>query len=113
MNRFQSHSSSREFRGALLSVAAFLCIMILFLGILGQTSDAAAAEQKTSLERALRNGCLHCYASEGFYPESLSYLIDHYGITYDEDRFIIHYEPIGSNLPPTIMVIERKGGILP
>ena len=48
-----------------------------------------------------------CYALEGSYPESLDYLQNHYGIRWDEERFLVDFEPVGSNLPPDVTVIAR------
>ena len=49
------------------------------------------------------------YAMEGAYPESLEYLKEHYGLNYDETRYIINYEVMGSNLMPDVMVLEKQG----
>ena len=40
-----------------------------------------------------------------FYPDKLSYLEEHYGITYDKEKYIVSYEVVGSNMMPDIMVI--------
>lgn len=45
---------------------------------------------------------------EGSYPESLDYLKEHYGITYDPEKYIVDYEIIGSNLMPDVKVFARK-----
>ena len=39
------------------------------------------------------------------YPESLSYLEEHYGITYDKENYVVDYEIIGSNILPDVTVI--------
>ena len=44
----------------------------------------------------------------GFYPESLDYLLQNYPILYDEDRYIIYYQPVASNLMPDVTVVERS-----
>ena len=71
-------------------------------------SAKTAAEQKRSLEEALRRNIVHCYTVNGFYPESLDYLMIHYPISYDESLFIIHYQPVASNLMPDVTVLERN-----
>ena len=40
--------------------------------------------------------------------ESLDYLKEHYGITYDPEKYIVDYEIIGSNLMPDVKVFARK-----
>ena len=61
-----------------------------------------------ALENSIRQSAVHCYALEGFYPDSLSYLEEHYGLTYDKDKYIVSYEIIGSNLMPDVSVIPLK-----
>ena len=39
----------------------------------------------------------------------LSYMEEHYGLTYDKDLFFVDYQPIGSNIRPDVTVISRKG----
>ena len=67
------------------------------------------SKQQESLETALARDITHCYAVEGFYPPSLSYMEEHYGLTYDKDLFFVDYQPIGSNIRPDVTVISRKG----
>ncbi len=65
------------------------------------------ANQKTSLEKALKRGIVECYALEGAYPESLDYLVKNYHVIYDHSAFDVKYEVIASNIMPTITVIEK------
>ena len=39
---------------------------------------------------------------------SLSYMEEHYGLTYNEELFFVDYQPIGSNIFPNATII-RKG----
>ena len=41
------------------------------------------------------------------YPESLDYLKQHYNLSYNEDKYVVYYEPFASNLMPSIKVAER------
>lgn len=71
--------------------------------------DAGQEQQgRLRLEEALRRCAVSCYASEGFYPPSVSYMQAHYGLQYDENRYIIRYELPASNLMPDITVLERS-----
>ena len=49
-----------------------------------------------------------CYAMEGSYPPDVDYLVEHYGLTYDEDEYWIDYQYIGSNLRPDVTIIKRN-----
>lgn len=107
MNRFAVDHPRRSLPlGALLSGLIFL--LILFLAIQGIASVSETTSQKSleSLEAALRRDVVHCYATEGFYPPSLEYLEEHYGLTYNKNRYWIDYQPVGSNLMPDITVLE-------
>ncbi|WP_318583936.1 hypothetical protein [[Clostridium] scindens] len=49
-----------------------------------------------------------CYAVEGNYPESLDYLKKSYGLHYDEDKFFVDYQPLGSNIMPDVTIIKKE-----
>ena len=38
----------------------------------------------------------------------LEYLKEHYGLTYNEDSYIVNYEALGSNLMPDVTVMEKQ-----
>lgn len=94
-------------KGALVSAVLFLAVVAAFLFGLHALDQTTAAEEKQSLEQALRRSTAYCYATEGFYPPGVEYLKEHYGITYDEERFLVDYRVEGSNLMPSITVIEK------
>ena len=101
MNRFQK---KRGFSLSQLTLPAsiliFLLIFLLFYKGVGSVSQTASEQQMENLQQAIRRSVVHCYAVEGSYPESLDYLKEHYGITYDPEKYIVDYEIIGSNLIP-------------
>ena len=65
-----------------------------------------------SLETAIERSIAQCYAVEGSYPSDVAYLADHYGLTYDQNKFVVHYTYIGSNIYPEYVVLHRTGTIL-
>ena len=87
-NRFQKQTKIK-------SKIAFLLPIVICL--------IMAAEEST--KNAVLKGAVQCYAVEGRYPESLSYLEQHYGVSYDKDKFIVSYEITGSNRMPQVTVI--------
>lgn len=105
MNRFQTDKRKLGWIRRLLPLLAFCAVTALFLMGLSSVSRAASEEAAESLEDAVRRGAVQCYALDGFYPDSLRYLEEHYGITYDKEKYVVSYEVIGSNLMPDIMVI--------
>ena len=90
----------------LLPLLLPLLLFVMFLSGLTSVSRITRAKEKESLENSIRKSAVHCYALEGFYPDSLSYLEEHYGIRYDKEKYMVSYEIIGSNLMPDITVIS-------
>lgn len=93
--------------GAVVSAAGFVLALALFLGALASVSRAAQTQQMQSLEQAVRRSAVHCYATEGTYPDSLAYLQQHYGLQYDAETYRVDYEIFASNLMPVITVTAR------
>lgn len=87
-----------------------ICPLLLLIFLLGLSSiqDTTLQKQQESLEMALTRDITHCYAVEGYYPPSLAYIEEHYGLTYDKDLFFVDYQPIGSNMRPNVTIILRK-----
>ena len=108
MNRF-SGRKGRRIPGGFAVITAELTLGILLLSqaaVSGIDRDARRRERE-NLERVLEQSVTLCYALEGSYPESLDYLRNHYGIRWDEERFLVDFEPVGSNLPPDVTVLAR------
>ena len=61
----------------------------------------------------VRKSLVSCYAIEGAYPDSLSYLEEHYGLQIDHSRYVVDYEPFGDNIWPTVQIVRRGGGSPP
>lgn len=86
----------------------FLCILLFFFAALSNLDRDKAAEDKQQLENALARAAVSCYAIEGAYPPTLSYLIENYGVQIDTARYIVKYELFASNFMPDITVVEQK-----
>ena len=89
---------------------AIVLLMLLLVGggwmlinRVGRTSGNAQTEFVTE---AVHNAALTCYAVEGAYPSDLEYLRQHYGLAYDQSRYMVRYSSFGSNLMPDITVTE-------
>lgn len=109
MNRFtiqskKSHLRLPHIRLTYLIGPIVLAVFILCLSFIG---DSTVDRQKESLETALNRNIIHCYAVEGFYPPSLAYIEEHYGLTYNHELFFIDYQPIGSNMRPDVTILVR------
>lgn len=109
MNRFQKEKRKAFGKWTLmLSCLLFFGFFGLFYGGLHSVIIDSENRQKEILETALNRSIVQCYAVEGNYPESISYLEEHYGITYDKKRFSIDYEIVGANLMPEVTVLSKK-----
>ena len=109
MNRFEKTRPRGRLTGRVCSVAVFIALLVL-LGLgLDDLSSVTRRQEAEGLENTVRRSAVHCYALEGFYPDSLQYLEEHYGLRYDKDKYVIVYETLGANLMPDVRVIGIGG----
>ena len=87
----------------ILVMVLVLCGVWILINRVGRSSGAA---QTAFVTEAVHNAALTCYAVEGAYPTNLEYLRTHYGLAYDQSRYLVRYDSFGSNLMPDISVIE-------
>lgn len=107
MNRFSNDDNSR-LRLLIRWLPLLIGIVILCVFMLGvnYVSESSINNQQESLDKAISRDIAQCYAVEGTYPPSLSYLTDHYGLTYNESLFFVDYKSIGGNIYPDITIIR-------
>ena len=55
-----------------------------------------------------RRAAILFYAVEGRYPPSLSYMTENYGVTINEERYIVRYERFADNVMPQVTVLARE-----
>ena len=94
-------------------IAAVIAIVILIYIGLGNLGTTQQEKQLQIAKDAIVRAAVQCYALESQFPPSLQHLVDNYGLTLDEDKFIYHYQAIGSNMVPNIQVFPNipRGGI--
>ncbi len=95
-------------RNLLISAAVFAAVILLFGTAVSSVSAKTEAEEMQTLEAAVTRGITYCYAIEGMYPPSLSYLQEHYGITYNEQKYFVDYQPLGTNIMPDVTIIKKR-----
>ncbi len=91
------------------SVFFFVIIIVVFLIGISFIASTSSKDQKQVLTDAVNKDIIHCYAVEGYYPPSLAYIEDHYGLTYDKSRYLIDYVPVGDNIMPSVTIVEIHG----
>lgn len=87
----------------------FLFVVILTIVMLG-LSDASQSVDSEGLrvaQDAITRAAVSCYAVEGRYPDTYEYLRDNYGLSVNEERYIIHYMIYADNIMPDITVLPR------
>lgn len=83
--------------------------MAVFVMIaVGNLENSRQAEDLRQLEQALQRTAVACYAVEGVYPPDVAYMRQHYGLTYDESRYAVHYKLVASNFMPKIDVMVKN-----
>ena len=89
----------------LIFIALIICFVLLITGITAKNNG----RELQVVRDAVKNAALTCYAVEGVYPENLDYLREHYQLSYNEEKYHVFYEPLASNLMPSIKVAEWGG----
>jgi hypothetical protein len=87
----------------------FIVIVVLGLGILlaQRFQLNQRNRQLVVLEQAIQRSLNLCYAQEGFYPASIDYLVEHYGLVLDEQKVYVSYRVFASNIRPDITLFDR------
>ncbi len=96
--------------GRLMKNSVFWSVILFAVLLIGLSysvelvSDTVNVQQQVMLEDTVRRSAVQCYSLEGSYPPNLDYLIDIYGLRFDDSKYIVHYENLGGNLLPDIAV---------
>lgn len=109
MNRFSTNKHKLINSSAMvISVAGFAVIVTVFLYGVSLISGTGSKGDLANVSNALERDITHCFAIEGKYPPSVEYLEENYGLAYNKDLYIIHYEVAGDNVRPTYKVLEKN-----
>lgn len=91
----------------LLVPALLLALAAWFGAGMKDLRSGYAREGRQQLEDALRRGAAACYATEGIYPPDVAYLVQHYGVQINEEKYTVYYEIFADNIMPQITVLEK------
>ena len=108
---FRAKRTSETLKVAGFIAAVIVLVILIYIG-LGNLGTTQQEKQLEIARDAVIRAAVQCYALESQFPPSLQHLVDNYGLTLDEDKFIYHYSVIGSNLVPNIQVFPNipRGG---
>ena len=107
--RFVNHYKNSYRRNILISIVVFFVVFFCFQAALSSLSRQTEEEEMQTLKNAISRNITQCYAVERSYPQSLDYLEKNYGLHYDENRYFVDYQPLGSNILPEVTIIRRGG----
>ena len=93
-------------RGFIITLGTFLALVLLLLFGLNDVGKRSQMEQTEALRDAMLRASITCYAVEGRYPPDVAYLRDHYGITYDSEKYIVTLNSFADNLLPDISILN-------
>ena len=97
----------RILAAALLAAVVAVAVALCFLKGISGLSRGYSQEDMQRLEEVLRRAAVTCYAAEGFYPPTLEYMEEHYGLQIDKENYEVSYNVIAENLMPDITVLEK------
>ena len=87
---------------------ALVCAGLILVVLCWNHAKADLASQSAeAVEEAVLRSAVQCYAVEGAYPSSVSYLEEHYGLLIDHSTYIVSYDAFSSNLLPEVAVLVR------
>ena len=92
------------------ALVLILCAAVVVLVATGNLEQGRQEEDIRQLEQVLQRTAVPCYAVEGVYPPDVAYMRQHYGLTYDESRYTVHYKLVASNFMPKIDVMVNSHG---
>ena len=93
--------------GVMLALALFVAVLIIVSAGTVRVSGAADEEGVAATRQAIERAAVLCYATEGFYPPSLGYIEERYGVQVDTDRYAVRYEVFAPNVTPSVVVKPR------
>ena len=89
------------------AILIFVALIAAFILLVNGITNKSDGKEKDIVIEAVKNAALTCYAVEGMYPDSIDYLREHYNLAFNEDKYVVYYQPFASNVLPSIKVVER------
>ena len=84
MNRKAGKRGLSGILSMLAGTAVFIAVLLVLLQGFLSTENNAEEEGRKIAEDSIRHAAAACYALEGAYPESFTYIQDYYGVYVDE-----------------------------
>ncbi len=98
----------RRWPWLVLAAAAVAAVLIGWQLASSASGRDMEEESIAALREAVERSARQCYVVEGFYPPSLDYLEENYGLQINTDEFRVYYDVFASNIAPSIQVLSRQ-----
>lgn len=86
----------------ILLTVIFSTVVIVFFSV-GKLDSSNSSKEEENIKKIITKALVQCYALEGNYPASIEYLVK-YGIVFNNEKYLYHYEPFGESIPTVILV---------
>lgn len=93
--------------GKQMTVLLIPLVILVFLMALSYLEHSTQQEALQRTRQAIIHAAVNCYAIEGFYPPSVEYLAENYGLQIDTSKFVVEYSVLGDNTLPYVNVVLR------
>lgn len=100
--------SRRQRRNRL--IIALIIALLLVVGcwfVFDLVSNNLREQAAASVRDSILNSSKQCFAIEGFYPSSITYLEENYGLVINGQDYVINYSLLGDNVMPSVAVFPR------
>ena len=102
---YEKLTRRRRSRIAVAVICVLLCAVIAWAFV--TSANVSRRQSVESVHDAVLTAAVQCAAIEGSYPSSLSHLEAHYGLVINHDDYIVFYEWLADNVPPSVTVVAR------
>ena len=92
----------------LLGVLLFAAIAVWMVRGVRDAARLSDEEGLRLAQEAINRAVISCYSLECAYPATYEDLKAKSGLAIDEEKYIVIYEVFGSNIRPTVIVMERQ-----
>lgn len=97
----------RRRRRRIAGIALVVVLVAAACGIFAAVRANARVQGAVALRDSVLNAAKQCCAIEGSYPSSLEYLEKKYGLTINQDDYVVSYEWFADNVMPSVVVTPR------
>lgn len=95
----------RRLRIIYVLLVLIICVNIFIAFMMSQS--IAKAQSTATIRESIIESAVQCCAVEGSYPSSVKHLEQNYGLVINHNDYIVNYEWLGDNVPPSVVVKNR------